>query len=299
MSYFPPDQRGGQDVQATRTGFAVTNPRFNFRQRGPLRRYRGLGDDNDPIGQFVNMFNQWLPTVTEIQATADAQAKAEVDQTIAKLTGGTDRPAQTTPITQTVNGTSAPGSADFVVSGSSCKPRNKPALDAAKSLQVQLNRAGRAMGAGTITVDGEIGPQTISLLGRVSPGVLPTGASCQTITSQLSFLLSTVQSIADAAGAPPPSQQELAGVARAGVMTVPTTGGKSFAFKPPGVQASLMDKVKNLPDTTKIILGGVALLGGVFAFKKLRARRGASSPAPAALPAAPVSNPRRRRRRRR
>lgn len=255
---------------------------YSFHPQGPIRPFgrAGLGDSDD--------FFDLIPSVNEMIN--------EVDVTTVI---GKDGARPTAPVLQST--TSPPGSADFLLVGNVCKPRNKPALDIAKSLQVQLNRAGRAMGVGTITVDGEIGAQTVGLLGRVSPGVIPAGASCQAVTGQLSFLLSTVQSIADNAGAPPPSQSELAGVARAGVINVRGTNGKTYLFKPPGVQASIVDRFRAMPDTTKIVLGGVVLLGGIFAFKRFRARRGGGgAPAGPALPAAaPKTNPRRRRRRRR
>lgn len=284
----------------------AVDPSFSFRRQRPTVRF-GMGDDDSGLATINKVLQSFMPEINEIQAQSDVEAQIAVDAFINKDNGNVGIVAAA-PVATTTTGSTAPSSAgagDFIVIGNACKPRNKPALDAAKLLQLQLNRLGRAKGAGTITVDGDIGPQTLGLLARVSPA--SSSANCQALTAQLGAVTAALQSVADSAGAPQTSAQDLAKAAQAGAMHVAATNGKTYQFKPPGVHASLMDKVKSLPDTTKIILGGAALLGGIFAFKRLRARGAGGAPAapktalPAILttPAPAVSNPRRRRRRRR
>ncbi len=267
----------------------------------PTQR-RSLGDD-EGLSTISTVIAAFMPKINEIQAAGDANAEAQVAQTLKDAGVG----APTAPVTTTKSGstsTSSVTAADFKIVGSVAKPQNFPALAAAKDLQMQLNRVAKAKGFGTISVDGAIGPGTIALLnkGAVVGGFPPTSTVADVIT-HVPSTTANVKALADKIGAPPPTAPEVAKAASAGSIVVTGTTGGTQEFKPPGAVASIGDKLKSLPETVKIVGGGALVLGGILLFKKLRAGRRASSSSPApslALPAA-VANPfgRRARRRRR
>lgn len=290
------------------SGFRGGPKRFGvpgYGNRSALRQY-GLGDDESDVipSTLLNLFN----TVKTLQETNLAKAEAEANAKIAALGGA--KPVA--PITTTTTGSTSPSavtSNDFIPQGNVCKAKNAPALTAAKELQIQLNRIARKKGLGTLTVDGQIGPATVELTKKVKE--TPAGLGCLQFSGDAVKVTASLRAFADSIGAPPPTQSELVALRSAGVITVQTrlpsgAPGPTQTFKPPGASASIMDVVKNMSDTAKIALGGVALLGGLFVFKKLRKGRGGGGTALAApkpmlaLPAAgATSNPRRRRRRRR
>jgi hypothetical protein len=236
-----------------------------------------------------------MPRIREIQAQSEAQAQAEVDAVMASAPG-----VKTKPVATTANGSTNSNSttaADFTIKNGVAKPNSLPSLRAVKEFQVELNRVGRVKGLGTIGIDGEIGPATIALTNKVSSACGGTGTnSIPDLITHLPSSTTSVRECANKFGAPPPSAKDMGDLARAGTILVTSTTGKQVLFKPPGAGgAGLIDIVKNMSGTAKIAVGGVVLIGGILAFKKLRRGR-ATSPAAAA---APATNPRRRRRRRR
>ena len=288
-------------------GYVQNGPTMGYgqRPRGPLARF-GLGDEDSGVGTIAKVLEAFLPKLQEIQAAGDAQAQAQVDKVIADATGG--KPAASA--TQTASGsnsTASVGGADFVNKNGVCKPKNFPALTAAKDLQMQLNRIAKAKSIGTIVVDGDIGPGTVGLVGRcntIGAGI-PGAGSCATITGVLPAATQSAKAFADKIGAPPPTATEVSNANQSGAITVTSTTGQELLFKPPGVQAGMLEKLKSLPETVKILGGGALVLGGILLFKRVRGGRRSSSSSSAsspvmALPAGVplTSNPARRRRRR-
>lgn len=281
---------------------------YGQRPRGPLARF-GLGDEDSGVGTIAKVLEAFLPKLQEIQAAGDAQAQAAVDKVIADATGG--KPAASA--TQTASGsnsTASVGGNDFVNKNGVCKPKNFPALSAAKDLQMQLNRIAKAKSIGTIVVDGDVGPGTVGLVGRcntIGAGI-PGAGSCSTITGVLPAATQSAKAFADKIGAPPPTATEVSNANQSGAITVTSTTGQELLFKPPGVQAGMFEKLKSLPETVKILGGGAIVLGGILLFKKVRGGRRSSSSSSSAssspvmsLPAGVplTSNPARSRRRRR
>jgi hypothetical protein len=268
---------------------------MTYLPHGATRRI-GMGDDGEST--FATVLAAFLPKINEIQAAGDAAAQAQVDKIVQQATGAPPK----SPATTTVSGSTSASSvtaADYklVAGGLVAKPINFPALAAAKDLQMQCNRIAKAKGFGTITVDGDIGPGTISLLnkGAVVGGFPPTSTVPEVIT-HVGSTTANVRALADKIGAPPPTSTEVVRAASAGSIVVTSTNGGEQFFKPPGASAGIVDTIKSLPDTTKIIGLGAGVLGAVFVIKKLRGRRGGTS---LALPAAgATSNPARRRRHR-
>lgn len=234
---------------------------YNFQTRGAIRRY-GMGDDDDAaVAAIQRVLAAFLPKINEISAASTAQAEAEVEETIRKATGA----SPTAPAVTTAAGSSSPESvsaADFTIVGPIAKPKNFPALAAAKQLQLQMDRMARLRGFSTIAIDGVPGPATVALAVR-----LDVSDTLVELLNRMGTVTAALGAAADAAGAPA-TVSDVRSAATAGAITVFATNGKSLEFKPPGVHASMLDTVKSLPDVTKIVGGAALLLGGALLVRR-------------------------------
>lgn len=167
---------------------------------------------------------------------------------------------------------------DFVVSGgigtvlsrrgSLCRPTNFSALAAFKNLQTQLNRVAAAKGWSNVTVDGDIGPTTMTLFNRAIPVMNQTLGyrhtadwNCYDLAMQATNFGVALKLTADRLGKPPAKP-----VAKNGDYVLPPTG------PPAGPPSDMMAGLTSPLGLGAMALGGFLLVreGG----KPKRAQRG-------------------------
>jgi hypothetical protein len=137
-----------------------------------------------------------------------------------------------------------------------CKPTNLTALNHAKYLQQQLNRVAQAKGFPKVGVDGEIGPGTLSLFGKVQAAaggsvIMGSPLSCMGVAPDADVLGAQVHGYANSIGAPAVASQALA-------VKAPTI------VRPSGQEVSetgIMGAFGQLPTIEKLAVVGVA--GGI------------------------------------
>lgn len=179
-------------------------------------------------------------------AVAGGQAKVAAE---AKAKGG--NPATS------ADGTTSITAADFIQSGTSCKPRNWIALGYVQNLQRQANRVAHKYGWGKVGVDGEVGPATLALVKKIQSkhsDVMGNAASCVWIAADADVIGDQIKDVADALGVPatvsaPPAPTPVA-YTPAGKVPPPGPGG-----------ASAMNAFGGMTSGQKAIF--VGLLGGI------------------------------------
>jgi len=166
----------------------------------------------------------------------------------------TDAPA-TDNVNQTVGGGSTTA-ADFTSINGVCKPKNFPALAAARGFQGQLNRVAQVKGYAKIATDGAIGPGTLALFRLVQSAaggsVMGDASSCMGVAPDVDVLAGQIQAFADTLGAP----ATVPGPAIS-LPTIVTASGKTVVAPDAGILGSLA----TLSSVEKIALLGVA--GGI------------------------------------
>jgi hypothetical protein len=182
-------------------------------------------------------------------------------------------PASEADPADTINQTEGGGSttsADFTVIGNVCKPKNLPALAAARSFQGQLNRVAHIKGFSKIVTDGAVGPATLALFRKVQAtapagSVMGDPSSCTTVAPDVDVLGAQIQAFADALGAPAtvPSPISIS------PPTIVTKSGKTVVAPDAGIAGSLA----TLSSVEKIALLGVAGGIGYLLFTKAKKRR--------------------------
>lgn len=161
-------------------------------------------------------------------------------------------------INQTEGGGTSTTVSDFTSVGGVCKPKNLPALAAARAFQSQLNRVAQVKGWSKIATDGSIGPATLTLFRKIqsAAGAGTIGgdaSSCLYIAADSDVLAAQVQAYADSIKAP-------ATVSAAMSLSPPsilTKSGKTVIVPDGGIAASLA----TLSGIEKIALVGV--VGGI------------------------------------
>lgn len=177
------------------------------------------------------------------------------------MTGGAIDASQADPadnITQTATGTST-SSADFSIVNGVCKPKNFPALAATRAFQMQLNRVAQAKGFSKISMDGAVGPATMTLFKQVqasaSPGqIAGDTSSCLNISADVDVLGQQIQVFADALGAPATVSGPVVSLSPP---TIVTKSGQTVVAP----DAGLLGEVAKLSSIEKLALLGLA--GGI------------------------------------
>ena len=183
-----------------------------------------------------------------------------------------------------------------------CKPTTAGTLSQFRSMQQQCNRLLVARGKSPIDVDGRIGPRTLSAVNGFESVTGKSYGSCDGAARDAGLLTSMFMNAANRENAPakvpdPPPTSPPTIASGAGVQNPPddiinrTKGGGLL-----GMVSDLGAKIGLDPTTSKMAIGGGALLAGIYLFTRLRKRGGSSS---TSIAIAPTPNPRRRRRRRR
>jgi hypothetical protein len=125
-------------------------------------------------------------------------------------------------------------SSDWKNMGGVCKAVDFPALNAAKNLQSQMNRVAFVKGFNKITVDGDIGPATITLLKQVQSASGQTvggdTSSCVGVASSCDVIANQVTMFANNIGAPATVPQATSSG------SINTKSG--LTLKPPGASAA-------------------------------------------------------------
>lgn len=148
-----------------------------------------------------------------------------------------------------------------------CKPTNQKALDKILEYQRQLNRLAHQKGFAKIAVDGDVGPATLQLLGKVSPA--NAGSSCLNAAVSADMMTPIFKQQADAAGVP----ATVAGPRPATPPSYITPTGtviKGSVLSSSGAGASLIDAFGSMSPGQKVL--AAALLGGIgyFGYKELK-----------------------------
>ncbi len=157
-----------------------------------------------------------------------------------------------------------------------CKPSNTTTLAAFKNLQAQLNRVAQAIGASKVTVDGDLGPGTLSLLSAVAANLSQGGVSvdparniliqagaysCVDAAQNADTLGNAAQGVADQMGVSSKISQPSGGSS-----LVSATGIESRVTTPTPASASIVDALglSGMDSTTMLLLLGG--LGAVVYF---------------------------------
>jgi len=159
-----------------------------------------------------------------------------------------------------------------------CKPTNRPTLDSIVEMQNQLNRVAQKLYVTKIAPDGDVGPATVGLFGKVRKiaPVLAPMSNCIDVAQNADLIADAARAFANMAGvpatvsAPKPSRPpSFLNAATGADIAVPNAGG--------GGGASLTDAFKGMSTTTMAVLGAVAVAVGYFLtrgkMKKPGARR--------------------------
>jgi hypothetical protein len=156
-----------------------------------------------------------------------------------------------------------------------------------KDLQAQLNRIAAVKGFSRISVDGYIGPGTLSLYKKA------TGITIGSVNTMAQFLLAPgsgvtakVRSIADAAKAPS-SVSSAPGRGRPATVAAGGQVDNSGATEPGFIERIMVGDIGAFVSPVGIAVVGVVGVGVFFLAK--RKRKGSS--APAAAPAAAITVP--------
>ena len=166
-----------------------------------------------------------------------------------------------------------------------CKPSTVAALGTFKRLQTQLNRVAAAKGIATIAIDGDIGPGTLGIFGKVQTQLIAYAtanmdlsaaakiatalpSSCASVAMMADVIANIADSYADELKAPanPPAPKPIKPP-----MLVSSTGIEM----PPPAGAELLTAWTSASTTTKLaavgVLAGVAYVA--FGMNKKRKRR--------------------------
>lgn len=124
--------------------------------------------------------------------------------------------------------------ADWTNVSGVCRPGNKPALDAFKALQSQLNRAAVVLKLSKVDVDGRIGPKTVELYTKVvGPGMYACDmlAVVTTTGASVSMAKAAADKLNAPAVVPPPITSRPSTVAADGsIKDPPLLGITDMAF---------------------------------------------------------------------
>lgn len=226
-----------------------------MRVNGGGRSLMGLGDDSG-FASF-EQFNAKIQAAAQQLTAAAAKAVGQGDDPQLDVTFA-GSPSTTTVATS-----------DFVSTGGVCKPKNKPALEAARKLQAQLNRIAKVRLLTPVSVDGEIGAVTLFLFRAVQGFAGQAGgdlsiadaSNCLFIAGDSDVLSEAARQYADQIGAPavapsPPLAKPL-------TVIHPVTGAPVVVHQAnvAGQQAALSDTLKGMSGTQQVIL--VGLMGGI------------------------------------
>jgi hypothetical protein len=163
-----------------------------------------------------------------------------------------------------------------------CKPSTVAALTTFKRMQHNLNRCAVVSGASTIAVDGDIGPGTVTLFGRLKSHlgtyalgnndtnaaikIAAAGSSCSSIAAVADVIANIAESYADDQNAPtsPPAPKPIK----------PPTLVSSTGLETPAPAGSNLLAVWGTT-STPVKLAALGILGGIgyFAFMKKPRRR--------------------------
>jgi hypothetical protein len=177
------------------------------------------------------------------------------------LTGGgalsADQANPADNINQTDGGGFSTSAADFTVVGTACKPKNLPALNAARGYQAQLNRVASVKGFSKIATDGAIGPATLALHRLVQSAaggsVMGDPSSCMGIAPDVDILGMQVKEYADSLGAP----AQVSAAVSLKAPTILTKSGQTVVAPDAGIAGSLA----RLSGVEKVAIAG---LGGAI-----------------------------------
>jgi len=173
-------------------------------------------------------------------------------------------------ITQTEGGGTSTTYQDFTSVNGVCKPKNLPALSAARGFQGQLNRVAHVKGWPKIATDGAIGPGTLALFRKVQAaagsGRIDMGdpSTCMGVAPDVDVMGAQIQAYADSLGAP-------ATVPAALSLAPPTilTKSNQVVVAP---DAGVLGSLATLSSIEKVALVGVA--GGIGYLLLQRRKRG-------------------------
>jgi hypothetical protein len=173
-------------------------------------------------------------------------------------------------VNQTAGGGTSTSAADFTNVGGVCKPKNFPALSAAREFQRQLNRVAQARGFSKISSDGAIGPATLALLRRVQSvsagAVMGDPSACTGVAPDVDILAGQVKAVADSLGAPATVSEPL-GIA---LPTILTKSNKTVLAPDAGIMGELatMSRIEKLA-----LLGLAGGLGYLLMTMRKKPRR--------------------------
>jgi hypothetical protein len=182
-------------------------------------------------------------------------------------------PAENADPADAINQTEGGGSttsADFTNVGGVCKPKNLPALAAARAFQGQINRVAHMKKFPKVATDGAVGPATLALFRKVQAAA-PAGSimgdpsGCMTVAPDVDVLAAQVQAFADSLGAP----AQVPGPLSIAPPTIVTKSGKTVVAPDAGIAGSLA----TLSSVEKIALLGVAGGIGYLLFTRKKRRK--------------------------
>jgi hypothetical protein len=155
---------------------------------------------------------------------------------------------------QTAGGGTSTSAADFTNIAGVCKPKNFPALAAAREFQRQMNRVAQVKGFSKISSDGAIGPATLALLRRVqavaSGGVMGDASACTGVAPDVDILGGQVKALADSLGAPATVSEPLA----LALPTIVTKSNKTVLAP----DAGILGELATMSSIEKLALLGLA-----------------------------------------
>lgn len=151
-----------------------------------------------------------------------------------------------------------------------CKPSTVSALATFKRLQTQLNRIAAAKSIPTIAIDGDIGPGTVTLFGKVQADLVAYATSTMNlagsvkiavVTSSCTALASVADIVGDVADQYATSIKAPLNPPSPTPTKPPTLVLPSGAEVPPPAGAGLLTAFTSASDTMKIAM--IAVAGGV------------------------------------
>lgn len=161
-----------------------------------------------------------------------------------------------------------------------CKPSNTATLAVFKAMQTQLNRCASVSGMSTIAIDGDVGPGTISLFGKLKAALMsiaPTvqfsagvrlaavdATSCSSIAAAADTIRDVAEAYANSKGAavkppaPTPTKPPV------------LVDSKTGIEKPAPAGANLLASFESLPTVYKVVGAGILAGIGFFAYKDMK-----------------------------
>lgn len=159
------------------------------------------------------------------------------------------------------------------------RPADTATLAVFKNMQAQFNRIAQAIGATKISVDGDIGAGTLSLLGKIAANLgqggvsvdparnilmQAAGYSAADVAAHADTLGNAAQGVADQMKVPGKISQPSSGSS----LLVSATGVEGKVSTPTPASASLMDAFGNMDTTTMLVVAGGIGAAVYFSGKK-------------------------------